>query len=95
MAKYKSYNYSQPVMIPVSLENQLMSGTIEFAIHMLVEDKMDMSRFDERYKNDDTGHSAYDPKVLLKIVLLAYAREISFLSQRRQSTSCGKPTSPI
>jgi transposase/IS5 family transposase len=76
MAKYKRYNYSQTVMLPVSLDDQLMPGTIEFAIHTLVEDKMDMLRFDERYKNDDTGRSAYDPKVLLKIVLLAYARGI-------------------
>ncbi len=37
MAKYKSYNYSQEVLIPVSLEEQLMPGTLEFAIHTLVE----------------------------------------------------------
>ncbi len=28
MAKFKHYNYSQMVMIPVSLENQLMPGTL-------------------------------------------------------------------
>jgi hypothetical protein len=66
MAKYKSYNYSRTVMLPVSLEDQLMSSTIEFAIHTLVESEMDMSRFDDRYKNDETGCKAYDPKVLLK-----------------------------
>jgi len=77
MAKYKSYNYSQTVMLPVSLEDQLMPGTIEFAIHTLVEERMDVSRFDERYRNDETGCKAYDPKVLLKIVLLAYARGIN------------------
>jgi hypothetical protein len=27
MAKYRSYNYAQMVMIPVSLEKQLMPGT--------------------------------------------------------------------
>jgi transposase len=86
MAKYKSHNYSQTVMIPVSLEDQLMSGTIEFAIHTLVEDKMDMSRFDERYKNDETGRSAYDPKVLLKIVLLGYARGI--FTSRKIEQAC-------
>ncbi len=68
MAKYKSYNYSQTVMLPVSLEDQLMPGTIEFAIHTLVEERMDVSRFDERYRNDETGCKAYNPKVLLKIV---------------------------
>ena len=31
MAKYKSYNYSQTVMVPVSLEDQLMEGTLELA----------------------------------------------------------------
>jgi hypothetical protein len=40
MAKYKSYDYTQEVMIPVSLEDQLMPGTLEFAIHTLVETRM-------------------------------------------------------
>ena len=64
MAKYKHYDYSQMVMIPVSLEDQLMPATLEFAIHTLVENRMDLSRFDDRYNNDETGCSAYDPKIL-------------------------------
>ena len=76
MAKYKSYNYSQTVMLPISLDDQLTPGTIEFAIHALVEERMDVSRFDERYSNDETGCKAYDPKILLKIILLAYSRGI-------------------
>ena len=74
MAKYKRYDYSQTVLLPVSLEEQLMPGTLEFALHTLVETRMDMSQFAERFCNDETGRSAYDPKILLKIVLLAYAR---------------------
>jgi len=74
MAKYKSYDYCQRVMIPVSLEDQLMPGTLEFAIHTLVETRMDMSVFDHRYNNDETGRWAYDPKILLKVVLVAYSR---------------------
>ena len=35
MARYKRYDYSQTVMIPVSLENQLVPGTLEFTIQML------------------------------------------------------------
>ena len=72
MAKYKSYNYSQNVLIPVSLEDQLMPGTLEFAIHALVETRIDRSIFDDRYENDETGRLAYDPKILLKVVLLGY-----------------------
>jgi hypothetical protein len=58
MAKYKSYNYSQTVMVPVSLEDQLMEGTLELAINTLVEERMDMSRFDAKFKNDETGCKA-------------------------------------
>ena len=76
MAKYKSYNYSQTVMLPVSLEDQLTHGTIEFAIHTLVEEILNMKRFDAKFKNDETGCKAYNPKILLKIILLAYARGI-------------------
>jgi transposase len=73
MAKYKRYDYDQMVMLPISLENQLSPGTLEFAIHYLVETRMDLTCFDEKYKNDEMGRSAYDPKILLKIVLFAYS----------------------
>jgi transposase len=77
MAKYKRYDYSQSVLIPVSLEEQLVPGTLEFAIHALVEDRMDLSVFDNNYQNDETGRSAYDPKILLKVLLLAYSRGLT------------------
>ncbi len=86
MAKYKPYDYSQTVLLPVSLEEQLMPGTLEFAIHTLVETRMDMSIFDEKYKNDETGRAAYDPKVLLKVVLFAYSRGI--VSSRKIERAC-------
>jgi transposase len=86
MAKYKRYDYSQRVLIPVSLEEQLMSGTLEFAIHTLVESRMDLSIFANRYNNDETGRWAYDPKILLKIVLLGYSRGL--VSSRKIERAC-------
>jgi len=86
MAKYKAYDYSQMVLLPVSLEEQLMPGTLEFVIHTLVETRMDMNVFDEKYKNDETGRAAYDPKVLLKVVLFAYSRGI--VSSRKIERAC-------
>jgi transposase len=86
MAKYKRYDYSQKVFIPVSLEDQLMPGTLEFAIHTLIETRMDMSIFDGNYNNEETGRSAYDPKVLLKVVLLAYSRGL--ISSRKIERAC-------
>jgi hypothetical protein len=47
MAKYKRYDYSQSVLLPVSLGEQLVPGTLEFAIHTLVDRRMDMSVFDD------------------------------------------------
>ena len=61
MAKFKTYDYRQRVLLPVSLEDQLMSGTLEFAIHTLVEKRLDMSIFEGKYCNDETGRAAYDP----------------------------------
>jgi transposase len=86
MAKYKTYDYSQSLLIPVSLKEQLMPGTLEFAIHTLVEKRMDMSVFESNYQNDETGCRAYDPKILLKIVLLAYSRGL--ISSRQIERSC-------
>jgi transposase len=86
MAKYKRYDYSQSVLIPVSLEEQLVPGTLEFAIHTLVERRMDMSVFDCNYQNDETGRSAYDPKILLKVVLLGYSRGLT--SSRQIERAC-------
>jgi transposase len=86
MAKYKRYDYSQSVLIPVSLEEQLVPRTLEFAIHALVERRMDMSVFDDNYQNDETGRSAYDPKILLKVVLLAYSRGLT--SSRQIERAC-------
>jgi transposase len=76
MARYKGYDYTQTVLVPVSLENQLLLGTLEFAIQVLVERRVDTVIFGRRYKNDETGCPAYDPKILLKVILFAYARGI-------------------
>ena len=86
MGKYKPYSYKQMVMLSVSLEDQIVPGTLEFAIHTLVEDRMDVSRFDEKYQNDETGRLAYDPKVLLKVVLFGYSRGLN--SSRKIERAC-------
>jgi transposase len=86
MAKYKGYNYKQMLMLPVSLEEQLMPGTIEFTINLLVDEKIDISEIEKRYKNDETRRPAIDPRILLKVVLLGYSRGI--LSSRKIEKAC-------
>jgi transposase len=49
---------------------------------------MDMSVFDDNYQNDETGRSAYDPKILLKVVLLGYSRGLT--SSRQIERACSE-----
>lgn len=86
MARYKRYDYNQMIMVPVSLEEQLVPGTLEYAIHHIIEERLDLSMFDDRYGNDDTGRRAISPKVLLKIVLFGYSRGL--LSSRSLEKAC-------
>ena len=86
MARYKPYDYDQALLLPVCLQDRLIPGTLEFAIHTLVESRMETSVFDSQFINDDTGRLAYDPKVLLKVVLVAYSR--GMITSRRIEQAC-------
>lgn len=86
MAKFKPYDYKQRVMIPVALDEQIMEGTLEYAIHELVENRLDLTPFHAKYRNDETGRPAINPKILLKIVLLAYSRGL--VGSRRIERAC-------
>lgn len=77
MPKFKPYNYKQTAMIALNYEDQLQAGTFEYAIHYLIENKLDLSVFYPRYQNDDNGRPAYDPAILLKIILFAYSKGIT------------------
>ena len=86
MPRYKPCHYGQLMLVPVSLEDQLVPGTLEHAIHHLIETRIDTSYFDEKYRNDETGRSAYAPKVLLKIVLFGYSR--GMMGSRKLEQAC-------
>ena len=55
-------------MIPISLEAQLMPGTLAFTIHSLVENRMDMSVFNANNQNGESGRHAHDPKIRTLVV---------------------------
>jgi len=77
MPKYIPYNYNQHTMVVINFQEQLQPGTFEHAIHFLIENKLDLSIFHPRYSNDDGGRPAYDPAILLKIILFAYSKGIT------------------
>jgi transposase len=55
-------------------------------MHILVQRRLDTSVFDNKYTNDLTGCAAYDSKILLKIVFLAYAR--GSIASRKIEQAC-------
>jgi transposase len=86
MAKYKPCNEDQLVMLPISLQDQLVEGTLEHTISELVDKHIDLSVFDARYNNDAIGAAAIHPKILLKVVLLAYSK--GMISSRQIERAC-------
>lgn len=72
MARYKPADRN-PRLLPVVLSEQIQPGTFEFALDHLVDNEPDLRALDARFCNDETGASAYDPRVMLKIVLLGTA----------------------
>jgi transposase len=74
MARYKNDDRKQGKLVIVTQDSQLEPGTLEHAIDHVVENVLDLSIFDKRYKNDETGCKAIHPKALLKVILLGYSR---------------------
>jgi transposase len=85
MPRFKAIDYS-PRFLAVDLSRQLIPGSFECALHHLLDHEIDLAEIEARYRNDEVGASAYEPRVLLKIVLLAYARGI--ISSRSIEAAC-------
>jgi len=85
MPRYKPV-HRDPLLLPVVLTDQIQPGTFEFALDHLVDHELDLSALDAKFCNDETGASAYVPRVMLKIVLLAYKRGLN--TSRRIEAAC-------
>jgi len=77
MARFKPYDYAQMKFIPVSFKEQILPGSFEYTLNHLIDHEVDLAVFEHRYRNDETGAPAYDPAILLKIILYAYSRGIT------------------
>jgi len=69
------------LFIPLRLSDQIVEGTPASTIQYMVDTKIDMSIFDRKVRNDQTGRPAYNPRVLLKLIFFAYSCGIN--SSRR------------
>ena len=86
MARYKPYDVNQDKFIPVSFRDQILPGSFEYALTEIVDEHIDLTPFEARYANEETGRLAYDPSVLLKIVLYGYYKGL--VSSRRLAEAC-------
>jgi len=87
MARYKHID-TNPRFLAVDLAQQLRPGTFEHALNHLLDHAIDLSPFDARFRNDETGATAYPPAMLLKVVLFAYSQGI--VSSRGIERACAE-----
>ncbi len=62
MARYKHIDTS-PRFLAVDLQRQLLPGTFEHALNYLLDQELDLSGFDARFRNNVTGATASHPHV--------------------------------
>lgn len=86
MPNFIPYDYNQSAMVVINFQDQLQPGTFEHAIHFLITNKLDLSVYFSAYKNQYNGRPAYDPAILLKIILFAYSKGI--ISSREIEWCC-------
>ena len=87
MARYKPQDLNS-LLLPVVLSEQILPGSFAFALNYLVDHELDLTALDAQFKNDEVGASAYDPRVMLKIVLLAYSQGL--ISSRTIEQACAR-----
>ena len=78
MARYKHTDAEdgQGMFLTVNLKSQLLPGTFESMLNDLIGNKIDVSAFDQNYKNDETGASAIPPATLIKLIIYGYSKGI-------------------
>ena len=75
MAKYRKYDQTQSLLLPVRFHEQIIPGTFVHALNHIVDNELDLSIFESRYKNTKTGAPAYNPAILIKIILYAVSAQ--------------------
>ena len=77
MPNFKKYHYNQDSMVVINFEQQIEQNPFAYSVHRLIDETVDLSAFYEKYSNDRGGRSAYDPALLLKLILFAYSKGVT------------------
>jgi transposase len=78
MARYKhtEAENGQGFFLSVNLKDQLLPGTFEYMLNDLIGKRIDVSIFDQNYKNDQTGATAIPPRALIKLIIYGYLKGV-------------------
>lgn len=82
---YKSPNRDQPYLLPPSITDWLPEDHLVWFVVDVVS-VVDLSSFHVRHPNDGAGRRAYDPEMMLTLLLYAYC--VGLRSSRRIAAAC-------
>ena len=76
MARYKHTDVEdgQGIFLSVNLKEQLLPGSFEHMLDELIGGKIDVTAFDNNYRNNDTGATAIPPASLMKLIIYGYSK---------------------
>ena len=76
MARYKHTDTEdgQGMFLSVNLKEQLLPGSFEHMLNELIGGKIDVSAFDNNYRNDETGATAIPPATIIKLIIFGYSK---------------------
>ena len=86
MPKFKADNIRQRKLLDVDFLEVIGNDTFEYCLYVLLEREAMLSAFEASYKNDHGGRPAYEPKLLLRVILYGYSRGIT--SSRAIASLC-------
>jgi len=84
--RFKSVDRNQGRFFYVEPGDALEEGSFEYAVDHVIDRLYDDDFLSERFNNEKTGCKAYLPKMLLKVVLVAYGRGL--MGSRRIEEAC-------
>ncbi len=70
--EYRRYDPNQSLLLPPSLRDWLPEDHLAFFLSDAI-DALDLSAFDARYGDEGPGSQAFDPRMMLKVLVYAYA----------------------
>ena len=77
MPNFKPDNIHQRMLLDVDFLEVIGEDTFEYCLYALLEREAMLSAFEACYKNDHGGRPAYEPKLLLRVILYGYWRGIT------------------